>query len=45
MNEEDAFWSLVGMVKAFSNVLTNDFKESEDKIKQGINQEVKLNQY
>ena len=45
MNEEDAFWSLVGMVKAFSNVLTNDFKESEDKSKQGVNQEVKLNQY
>ena len=34
MNEEDAFWALVGIVKAFSNVLTYDFKENADQKKQ-----------
>ena len=26
MNEEDAFWTLVGMLKAFNNVFIHDFK-------------------
>jgi hypothetical protein len=26
MTEEDAFWNLVGIVKAFNNVFTYDFK-------------------
>lgn len=30
MNEEDAFWSLVGIVKAFNNLLIFDFKEPKD---------------
>eukprot|EP00347_Sterkiella_histriomuscorum_P017570 403348829 len=35
MNEEDAFWSLVGIVKAFNNLFIFDFKEpKEDMINQ-----------
>lgn len=29
MSEEDAFWALVGMVKAFNNVYSFDFKNDE----------------
>lgn len=30
MNEEDAFWTLVGMVKAFNNVYSFDYKEPKN---------------
>lgn len=30
MSEEDAFWTLVGMVKAFNNVYSFDFKGEKD---------------
>jgi hypothetical protein len=32
MSEEDAFWTLVGMVKAFNNVLNNNIKEPKDSL-------------
>lgn len=30
MSEEDAFWNLIGIIKAFNNVFTFDFKEPKD---------------
>jgi hypothetical protein len=30
MAEEDAFWALIGIVKAFNNVLFFDFKEPKE---------------
>ena len=30
MNEDDAFWCLVGIVKAFNNLFIFDFKEPKD---------------
>lgn len=30
MSEEDAFWSLVGIIKAFNNLFIFDFKEPKD---------------
>jgi hypothetical protein len=31
MSEEDAFWTLLGIVKAFNNVYIHDFKDPKDK--------------
>lgn len=30
MSEEDAFWNLIGVVKAFNNVYIFDFKEPKE---------------
>jgi len=31
MTEEDTFWTLIGIVKAFNNVYFLDFKEPKEK--------------
>ena len=33
MNEEDAFWTLIGLVKAFNNVFIFDQKELPEELK------------
>jgi hypothetical protein len=30
MNEEDAFWAIVGIVKAFAHVYSFDFKDPKE---------------
>lgn len=45
MGEEESFWALIGMVKAFSNIYTFDFKEIDNNKNQITPQEIKLIQY